>query len=278
MMHRLFILAILMSVLIPAGASAAEPNVLLFTFSSEPKVGELFTAQVAVRHNEAINAISATIAYDTTALEYIGSSDADSVIRMWVQRPAAQNGVISFEGVIPGGLQPVLTDRAPITTLRFRALKEGATALRGSAPQLFAHQPQTRLLATLPTTQTVTVSGFGTLSPMPAPAITSHDIRVVGIGGEGWFLVYDIRTSDGTVGMVRIRERLLGLPMGSWRDEISPERLSDQWRFSILDVEVGDVIPRQRYSVISWPLWVLWACILLLMVSAIIYYLRRRTY
>jgi hypothetical protein len=278
MTHRLLIAAILLSSLIPMSATAAEPNVLLFTFSSEPKVGEIFSVQVAVRHNEAINAVAATIAYDTDALEFIESSDAGTVVRMWVQRPVAENGVISFEGVIPGGLQPILTDRAPITTLRFRALKEGPTALRGSAPQLFAHQPQTRLLPTLPTTQTVTVRGYGEAQPMLAPSVTSSEIRVARIGGEGWFIVYDIRTTDGSVGMVRVRERFLGFPIGSWRDAISPERLSDQWRFSILDVEVGEVSPVRRYRVISWPLWVLWACIVLFVVSVILYYLRRRTY
>lgn len=277
MSYRISLAGIILALLLPVSVGAAEPNLLLFTFSTEPKAGEVFTAQVAVRYNEAINAIGVSITYDPKSLEFLGASDAGSVVRMWIQRPSAVDGVITMEGAIPGGLQPVLTDRAPITTLRFRALREGATQLRGAAPQLFAHQPQTRLLPTLPTTQTVTVRGIGSSTPLPSAYPVSNELSVIDIEGAGWFLAYDIRTSDGSVGTVRMRERFLGLPLGSWRDAVSPERLSDQRRLSILDVEVIDTAPVQRFRVISWPLWLAWGVIIVVLGAVLMYTIRRRT-
>jgi len=70
----------------------------------EMKVGEIVSNKVLIdTEGEAINAISVKIQYPQEVLKIREWSDGNSIINFWIQKPQVNDGIISFEGIIPGG-------------------------------------------------------------------------------------------------------------------------------------------------------------------------------
>ena len=77
-----------------------------FFFESENKsfsVGQPFEADLMLdAENQDINAVEGKI-YLSDNLKIIGINDGESIVKLWVQRPAEKNGEVVFAGIMPGG-------------------------------------------------------------------------------------------------------------------------------------------------------------------------------
>lgn len=79
-------------------------DVFLFTGSQELENDELVVTLGLDTGSERINAISAELSYDPTFLELVSTSNANSIIPLWVLAPEAQDfAPVSFSGIVPGG-------------------------------------------------------------------------------------------------------------------------------------------------------------------------------
>lgn len=74
-----------------------------------------------------INAVSGTIVYSSSILEPISITTEDSIVDLWVYKPAVEGkGKISFEGLIHN---PGFEGTGKVATIRFRVLAEGQAGL-----------------------------------------------------------------------------------------------------------------------------------------------------
>ncbi len=100
----LFTLTIVILAFVFKVNSASAAN-FAFTVPSSLKVGDnLDVAVTADTGGVFINSAEATVNYDTTLLSFNGYSDSSSVIKIWINPPSAENGQITFSGIIPGGV------------------------------------------------------------------------------------------------------------------------------------------------------------------------------
>lgn len=111
------------------GTQAAD-----FSFSvgqQKVTVGQIFEVRVFVNTNgEQINAIEGDISYPPSILEAKDINEGNSIISLWVEKPAAKDGKIYFSGIIPGGYAD---DRVSVLTIPFLAKNEGVAEIRFNA-------------------------------------------------------------------------------------------------------------------------------------------------
>jgi len=103
-----FVLFSIFYLLSPNSALAA--NVSL-SVPNSIKIGDNLDVTVnADTDGTLINSAEITVNYDTALLSFSGYSDSNSVIKLWINPPTAQNGPnaqvgqVSFSGIIPGGV------------------------------------------------------------------------------------------------------------------------------------------------------------------------------
>ena len=227
-------------VFLPAHAYAQVT--LSFQGPAQLREGQASVISVVATLTEAINALSGTIVYDPTRIQVSSLQDVESPVQLWLTRPQVRTpGVVVFEGVVPGGIGPALTDR--VVLFRMIIMPSGGTA-RFDVKDLviYLNQPQPRLaqvsvkpgvfpVSTDAPLDSRVASGSGTLET---------DIRIASIpdtGGSAQMLVFNVHRDGASVPELSIRERWLGV-WGAWHPVISPYRLSDQAGVSIIEVRV----------------------------------------
>lgn len=118
----LAVLATCLFVLPTTNVFAAEVNV---EFPTTPVgVGDSFLVPITFdTQGESINALEGDLHYapDTLTLKEI--RDGNSIINLWLERPADTNGTIHFAGITPGGYAG---DSGELFTLVFEARKAGS--------------------------------------------------------------------------------------------------------------------------------------------------------
>jgi len=82
-----------------------------------------------------INSTELVVSYDNNLLSFSGYSDTNSVIKLWIDPPHADNGQISLSGIIPGGVSGLYDANkkglgpVPLVHLLFVAKKPGTVTL-----------------------------------------------------------------------------------------------------------------------------------------------------
>ncbi len=108
-----------------AGTSFAA-NLTITPSSVTTKVGKTFSVDLMVSNNvEAINAVSATLAFPVDALQVTSVSKKGSFINLWAEEPSYSNdsGTVSLEGV---ALNPGFSKSSgKVLTVTFKALQAG---------------------------------------------------------------------------------------------------------------------------------------------------------
>jgi|GEM_PF-6417578 len=128
--------------------------------------------------DQSVNAVSGVLTYDPSYLEVTSLSKSSSVVGLWVREPSYSNssGTVSYEGVI---LNPGYTGSgATVLAVRFRALKQGTTALQLSSSQALANDGSGTDILTGLSGGTVTITK-ATASPAPKPTQPKPSIPVV---------------------------------------------------------------------------------------------------
>ncbi|MDF1497935.1 MAG: hypothetical protein P1P85_01075 [Patescibacteria group bacterium] len=95
-----------------------EPREISTTINSVKKV-QIF---ISTEKNEAINAIDINIEYPVKFLKLKDWSNGNSIINLWIKEPKNNNGIFSFQGIIPGGYSE---EKGLLMVLYFESLKEG---------------------------------------------------------------------------------------------------------------------------------------------------------
>ena len=88
------------------------------------QVGDVFTIDVVIdSEGQILNAVEVELAFPAEFLEFVDSSDGDSVINLWISKPTLQDpNQIIFSGITPGGFFDVNNH---LITLSFRVISEG---------------------------------------------------------------------------------------------------------------------------------------------------------
>ncbi len=108
-------------------ASAAElflePQEINTTTNSVEKV-EVF---LSTNNDENINALEINVEYPVEFLKLSDWSNGNSIINLWIKEPENNNGIFSFQGIIPGGY---FGKSGLLMTLYFKGIKEGLAEIK----------------------------------------------------------------------------------------------------------------------------------------------------
>ena len=116
----LVLIFVLFSVLSEAKAAELffEPQEINTTTNSIEKV-EVF---LNTSNGENINALEINMEYPVEFLKLNDWSNGNSIINLWIKEPENNNGIFSFQGIIPGGYSE---KKGLLMVLYFEILKEG---------------------------------------------------------------------------------------------------------------------------------------------------------
>jgi hypothetical protein len=83
---------------------ALAVDIFLFSAQQELPGDELVVSLGLDTGADRINTVSGELSYDQNILDLISTSNANSVIPLWVEAPASKTpGLVSFSGIVPGG-------------------------------------------------------------------------------------------------------------------------------------------------------------------------------
>ena len=174
------LLALLFSVLVgilfllPASAWAA--NLVISPGTGSYSAGQTFTATVrAVPNGDNINAVEASMAFDSSVLSVVSVSKDGSAFSLWTTEPTFSNtaGTISFGGGSPSPF----TTTSNILNITFRTLAEGAGAVSFSEASVLAADGRGTDVyeSSTPANYTVAANTAPTPTPTPTPADPAGD-------------------------------------------------------------------------------------------------------
>lgn len=233
--------------------------------------GETIRVPLYARTDESINAVEGVVRFDAANTKIVAIDDTGSAVSFWIIRPAiSQSGAVRFAGIIPGGSVSTATSPIPVLTLLVTAqrpvnqlfwLDEATTYLNRPEPQLDS-------VTVKSTTIGIVVSRSSDSNAInlahTLPEISMSDAKTPTMFNGSRFLVFYVRGGYSGTRATRVRESFLGLP-GQWHDAISPYRLEDQQRTSMIELEVRDGAGgRFMQRIIPIRLWLLWfvmACV-----------------
>ena len=111
----------------PQFAGAGGLTVIVRTDRAQVPVGKEVELAVEVRMDERhINALEGILVVPDTQLEILEVNSADSSIKLWIQPPTVDHGLISYAGIIPG---EIIAERIRLFTLRARARTMGVAEI-----------------------------------------------------------------------------------------------------------------------------------------------------
>ncbi|MEA1937215.1 MAG: hypothetical protein U9N04_03830 [Patescibacteria group bacterium] len=123
-----FLALILVSFCVSGKASAAEiffePQEINSATNHIEKV-EIF---LQTSDNEDVNAFEINIEYPFEFLKLKEWSNGNSIINLWIKEPKNNNGIFSFQGIIPGGYND--NEKGLLMTLYFESRKEGIAKIK----------------------------------------------------------------------------------------------------------------------------------------------------
>lgn len=244
-MHNRFLTTVIL-----LGAGLLMPRVVhgaqLYFEPSDSHEGPGFSVELMVQFDEPINALEGVVRFDSSLVSLHRIIESPAGVPLWIEPPSITgDGVLSFAGMFPGGIGPVLTDRIPVLTLTFQALQSGTMQLEISDARVFLHGPTARedSVRSVPLRVVLEDSDIGAVSDIsdsdPPGEFGLEIIRDAPVDDGQTVAIFYARDVGSGVLSYEIRERLLGI-FGSYRETKSPSRLSRRWPWSIIDVRVSD--------------------------------------
>ena len=125
-MHTKLFILFAISFFAPFMASAAE--ISLEAVPERVGGGDMVRVSVILDSIIPVNAFAGMLSYDAAMLEPIATSDGNSVISIWIARPAVPEGgtSIPFSGITPGGFSG---NRGMLFSVLFRAKAAGSASV-----------------------------------------------------------------------------------------------------------------------------------------------------
>lgn len=224
---------VLFSVL-PITAEAAQ--VLWKAENSTIKTGDRFQVDIFLdAQSESLNALKGELVWPGDILSVKEIKEGNSVMSLWIRRPQAANGVISFSGLIPGGY---IASDGFIFSVIFEAQKAGSGSLslrdlqvllndgKGTGAAVYSRPFAFNIAAETPHVPLPIMPDDFT-GPEPfTPQIASS----TAIFGGKWFLAFAAEDKESGIDYYEVFEsRSEGV--GAWAHFVaaeSPHLLSDQ--------------------------------------------------
>lgn len=244
LMQRISILLFLSGLFIalPGSVHAAE----LFFEPVPEHEGPGFTVQLMLSYDRPVNAVEGVVRFDSEMLSIDSIIESPAGEPLWISPPNVQeDGSLSFAGIFPGGIEPIIADRIPLLTLTWRAHRVGQTDISIDGARVFVHGPDAQEDIVSATTLTVILDA-GDLGEVlvPEDTIAPDAFRVqitsgTSLGQDGTYAVFSTRDHQTGVAQYELRERILGV-LGRYRSAGGITKLSALWRFSIIEVRATD--------------------------------------
>ncbi|MDP2864478.1 MAG: hypothetical protein Q8N73_02390 [bacterium] len=251
---------------------------------------------------EVINAIEGEIVFPKELLEIREIRDGDSIINLWIERPAInQTGRVIFSGIIPTGFEGVLSPYyegygpGKIFSLIFISKKEGEGTIDFENGKVLLHDG-------LGTPANVKISNFQFLISKQIPI---SELQIPGIEDDTdspeefkpeitkdsnifdnkWFLVFLTQDKGSGIGHYEVHETtrkkdITRIAAKNWTEAESPYVLKDQKLKSYICVKAVDKVGNERIAVVEprypikwYELWWIWVIIILGL--AVAYLVRR---
>ena len=110
---------------LPLWASAENLN--LKSAKTNYNVGDSFTVSLTLdTKGQSVNTLSGIVVVPTSKLQILDVRYGNSIVTLWVERPAVSGGTITFTGGTPGGFSG---SAGPILSFGLRAKAEGSAAI-----------------------------------------------------------------------------------------------------------------------------------------------------
>lgn len=268
--------------LCPLLAQAA--SVRLLPEPARVGIGDTLSVSVVVDSAVPVNALSGALRYPAQKLALVGLSDGNSVVSLWVERPADAGGSVPFAGLVPGGYAG---SGGLLFTATFKVLAAGDVSLSLEHPA-FLHNDGSGSAesvgsSTLELSLDSVAHGGATSTPDSAPPEPFAIVLGKGDILDGKTYAAFTTTDKGSgVAYFEAAERRVPLMPLRWERAASPYVLHDQYGTSDLYVRAVDAAGNARTeeyprsSVVRRYEWVLVLCIALL-AGIVFYYHAKRT-
>jgi hypothetical protein len=171
----------LMFVVLPSLASAE--SLTLKTAKTSYRVGDSFEVSVAVDAGaNSINTISGKIKIPTDFFQISNLRYGNSIVTLWVEKPAIANGQVSFAGGIPGGFN---SKTGKVLTFVLKAKKTGSVSITSADVGVLLNDGQGTPLAGLLTPElrltiqeALPVASPPAKTEIPKPATPEPNVEV----------------------------------------------------------------------------------------------------
>jgi len=164
-------ITLLLGVYFAFSNSALAADLVISPSTGSFTAGQTFTATVrAVPGGDSVNAVEASLSFDSDTLSVVSVSKAGSVFSLWTTEPTFSNaaGTITFGGGSPAPF----TSTSNILNITFRALTNGPATVDFSSASVLAADGRGTDVFNNGTGANYTVAAGATPTPVPTPTPT----------------------------------------------------------------------------------------------------------
>ena len=254
-----FALLFSVSLVLPLRANAAE--FFFIATPEKPATGELFKVDFLLNtEEENINAVAGKVVFSSDLLELKEVRDGNSMVNLWIDRPALKNdGEITFSGITPGGYHGA---NGLLFSLIFHSLKSGKISInlvdgkallndgRGTAAKLSA---PTLTLSTVEKSEGEQIN-YDIIDKTPPESFVPEIAQDSSVEGNKWFVVFATQDKESGIDHYEIRETRRKTERGTdadWVRAASPYVLQDQTLQSYVYIKAVDKSGNSAIAVIN---------------------------
>lgn len=237
---------------------------------------------------EEINAVEVRVNFDGDIFEVTDFSDGGSVLSFWVQKPKAENGSVSFSGLVPGGFY----GDGRLLKIFLKAVKEGRGEISGDKNSSILLNDGKGTRADLEISKLEFLISKQINETRPPAEAGSPDIvppekfsPQVGKYPDGqWFIAFATQDKDSGMDRYEVKEEKF-LGKSEWVVAQSPYLLKDQGLKSRIYVKAVDNEGNERMETVE-PLsgffayynYLFWGIIIILVLMAIFVFVIRKKF
>lgn len=226
------------------------------TDSSAIGIGQQFEVRLILdTQGRAINAVEGKVNFSPDFLELKEIRSGQSIINLWVEKPAVSGSEINFSGITPGGYNG---QNGQVFSLVFEAKKEGKADISIENVKALLNDGQGTEDAVAVKNLEFKIEKTGNAF---APAISDRDLpenfkpligRDKNIFDGKWFLSFATEDKGSGIDYYQVQERWFSRPdQDKWRKTDSPYLPKDQLGINYVFVRAVDKAGNERIVAVS---------------------------
>lgn len=222
-------------------------------------VGDEVLVTVLLDSAVPVNTFSGTVSYTQASLEPIALNDGNSIISLWITRPAISTAgaTISFAGITPGGFSG---DSGILFSILFRATATGTASISLEGVEILRNDGEggkepliqkQLVLSVVPQSSGSYVEPSDTTAPEPFTAYLGADSQL--FDGQSYLAFMAVDKGSGIdhyeIAESRLPSFLFQFLSPRWNETVSPYKVLDQNLTSTVYVRAVDRAGNERISV-----------------------------